>query len=164
METVAEFLTASVAGRKAPDEKDQFGRSAFNRYYYASFLLVRESLVEMHDAWKSLAHKAFPEVLEGQIIDRLKGGKRSAIKAGDKELTRICSVAIDAAKDLASLMKEGYAVRIVADYDPSSRIAFSGNSDFSLNSITISQAKRWAPKARILSGQVVQAWRQLIDE
>lgn len=164
MEVVAGFLTTTALSRSAGEGNDLFGRSAFNRYYYASFLVVRESLAEMNDAWKGLKHKAYPEVLTGQVVNRLKSGKRAAIRARDRELVRLCSAAIDAAKDLASVMQEGYAIRVVADYEPRSKVSFSGSADFSLNSISVAQAKKWAPKSKVLVGRISLAWRQLPDE
>ena len=44
MKIVGEKLERWALEQKAVDEKDLFGRSAFNRYYYAVFLLTREML------------------------------------------------------------------------------------------------------------------------
>lgn len=44
MKVVGEQLHDWALQKKAQPERDVFGRSAFNRFYYAAFLITREML------------------------------------------------------------------------------------------------------------------------
>ena len=56
MKIVGEQLESWALDRKVETERDLFGRSAFNRYYYAVFLLTREMLGEFKASWKKTMH------------------------------------------------------------------------------------------------------------
>ena len=53
----------------APDEKEAYARSAFNRYYYSAFLNARSLLVELLDQSKAfeMKHASYPEFLRRNI-------------------------------------------------------------------------------------------------
>ena len=61
LRSVAEHLSthAKVLG-SGDAEADAFGRSAFNRHYYATFLTVRELLVAIDIAWAKTPHAEIP--------------------------------------------------------------------------------------------------------
>lgn len=58
--SVADHLSQIAKSRHA-DEADAFGRTAFNRYYYAAFLSTRELLMQIERSCRPMAVKAeFP--------------------------------------------------------------------------------------------------------
>ena len=76
-------------------------------------------------------------------------------------MARLCSDAISAAKGLASLLEEGYATRVTADYFPDIPIDFLSKNEFKLNAITVSHAHSWPPKASGFVATLERAWRQI---
>lgn len=162
MENVADHLEQQAVARHSPLEKDSFGRSAFNRYYYATYLLVRAGLAGLRAEWAGeMPHATIPELLRGTVCTELKRGHTKAVRTGDSELAALCSRAITASKDLAKLMDEGRAIRVVADYRPDVPISFAVGSRFKLNTIPVEEARIWAPKARAFLKDISSAWRQV---
>ena len=138
---------------------DLYGRSAFNRYYYASFYVARDMLAEFDPSWRSTTYASIPELLNGKVRSRIKKFQAQARKLGDSESIAICSRAISDVNELSQLLREGYAVRSTADYDPSVSITFSKNSgQFSLASVPVSTARKWVDRANQLSSVVRRAW------
>lgn len=161
MEQVASHLNQETLKRVGAPERDLFGRSAFNRYYYAAFLETRANLRLMSDDWASLPHKDIPAVLTGQVRDRLRHGMKQASKAGDLPTVRQCSDAMDAAEELAKTLIEAYATRVVADYNAEILINFKGTQEYSLNEVSVEKAKAWPHRARTLARMVSSAWQQI---
>jgi hypothetical protein len=142
---VGEKLEAWAFGHTDPAEKDLFGRSAFNRYYYASFLFVRIMLSEFDESWKKTAHKEIPNILEGALLDRIKTQLKNNLKSGlinESEMNQLKNDAIRAASDLANLLGSAYSVRKVADYEPENHLVINNNS-LILNGSSIGAAKKW---------------------
>src|SRR5690606_36161184 len=123
-------------------ERDVFGRSAYNRYYYSTFLIVREGLRRMQvlKDQGEIAHKSLPEMLEGSIRDRLNKSRTRATKIQDRDSIRAFSDALTAVRDLASLMNEARGIRTIADYHPEIGIVFS-QQGFQLMSMEIASAR-----------------------
>lgn len=63
MKVVGDKLENFALGEKNILSKDLFGRSAFNRYYYAAFLVTREMLGELQNSWKATPHRQIPILL-----------------------------------------------------------------------------------------------------
>lgn len=161
METVARHLQTEAMSRTVPIERDQFGRSAFNRYYYAAFLRVRAGLSGMRYEWRRLPHADMPLVLKGQIAQELKQGRQRAIKAQDADLVSLCGRALSAAIDLAKLLEEGKTTRVTADYSPEIAVDFTGGENFQLNTVAVNNARLWPGRAGAFIDSVSAAWRQL---
>ena len=162
METVAHHLQKEAINRRLnAEECDLFGRSAYNRYYYATFLKVREMFSQLDASWGALPHKAYPEILRGTIKKTIAGGRSKAIKLGDLKLISLCQQATAAASDLATLMTQGYAVRVIADYHPEIPVAFTDAERFELNSVKISTAHGWPSRAQTLTNTIEAAWKQI---
>ena len=68
-------------------EADAFGRSAFNRYYYAAFLLAREMFREMYKGPESINHADIPAHLKGRVLRAITTRARAQRKAGVPEPT-----------------------------------------------------------------------------
>lgn len=161
MEVVAEFLRAEAFRATDLIQKDQFGRSAYNRFYYAAFLIVRETMTILNTAWTKLPHSTYPELLEGAVFKAMNRGRAQARRMDDRELDNLCARGASAARDLARLMREGFATRVVADYRPDIPVKFMEISGFSLNEIDVSQAQTWASRANLHCASVRAAWLQL---
>jgi hypothetical protein len=66
MHQVAEHLSLQARAMTGNDA-DAFGRSAFNRYYYATYLSVRELLASLDSSWETQRHSAIPDPDEDRI-------------------------------------------------------------------------------------------------
>jgi hypothetical protein len=161
MEVVAHHLQMEAVRRDGPQECDQFGRSSYNRYYYATFLRVRAMMRKLDEKWSQLPHAAYPETLTGAVKKKLKSGQAKATKVGDHDVAAACSKAIHAAIEIAKLMQTASATRVVADYNPDIPVDFLGNGRFALNNINITDAHEWPLKADTLSNVIEKTWVQL---
>jgi len=139
-------------------DREAFARSAYNRYYYACFLVMREAFKRMDPSWAQNPHKSYPETLEGTIHRRLKREHLKAYKLGDSETTRSIESAQRAVKQLTKIFKVAYSVRVVADYNFDTSVVFEDSNKFSLNTVSIDDAYKWQNEVRILSESIVNAW------
>ncbi|MEC5385532.1 hypothetical protein VVD49_07340 [Uliginosibacterium sp. H3] len=163
MEVVAQYLRQEALSRASP-ERDTFGRSAFNRYYYATFLTVKRGISALRPEWAgNIPHADIPNMLRGAIKESLGKGRKRALRAGDFELENLCARAISAAEDLAKVMEQGKATRVAADYHPDILVDFSGEQPFYLNKVSVHVAKDWPFRARAFLDTISQAWMQ-VDE
>lgn len=160
MHEVGSHLRTTAHNDDGP-HRDAFARSAYNRYYYSCFLILRELLREIDSKWTSLSHKSYPDVLGGSVIKLFKIEKSKAIKNGDTELTRLTDAAIIALKELEKITSEAYAIRVTADYEPQIKVDFSVAEQFSLNAIKDSRAHQWYGRVKVLTNDVLRAWRQI---
>jgi len=164
METVALFLQAkAMTYTPGSREFDIFGRSSFNRYYYAVYLEVRSMLGTINETWATAQHAKIPELLTGQVLKTIKRRRKRADRLDDNEASLICSRAAAAANDLADLMKEAYAVRVAADYSPDSQIEADVKGRFRLNFVTVTAAHDWLARSREQANRIKRAWKLLDD-
>lgn len=161
MQQVARHLQITAMGLVDPLERDLFGRSSYNRYYYATFLCVRAVLVRLRPEWSRMAHASLPEVLTVEVCKTLKKGRDRADRLGDMELVWQCSRAIKAAKELAALMRSSSATRVVADYHPEILVNFVHGERFSLNEVGITEAHQWPERAQAWLTDIEGAWSQV---
>lgn len=163
MEVVANLLQVTALKCMNADERDLFGRSSYNRYYYAAFLCVRKVLAQLRPEWGELAHASYPDLLTGRVLKVLSDGRKKAQKLQDKELVSQCSRAIAAARALALLMKASSATRNVADYHPEILVNFVHTDRFTLNNVDITEAHQWPERAKAWASNIDDVWRQLND-
>jgi len=161
MEIVAQHLHQEAIHRTSPIERDLFGRSAFNRYYYSMFIEVRASLAMLRPEWSRLAHAAIPDLLKGKVKDELKRGRKRAEKMGDFDVVSLCESALSATEALAKLMEQGYATRVTADYYPDIPVDFLSANDFQLNTVSVKKAQAWPHRASAFLKTITSAWKQL---
>lgn len=161
METVGHHLQLEAIERPVGPERDLFGRSSYNRYYYATFLCVRDLVTEFDPKWRRLSHSEYPSLLRGRIVAKLRQGGASARRLNDRRLDQLCKKAVHAASELSVLMEKGLATRVIADYHPEIPVDFSGSSRFELNSVDITEAHSWPSKARTFSETIQAAWKQI---
>jgi hypothetical protein len=163
MEIVGLHLQNVASTRLNPVERDLFGRSAFNRYYYATYLDVKECLGSLKVEWGRITHDGVPDLLMGAVKKVLQNGRERAKRASDDDTVELCSRAIHAAHELSKMMTEGYASRVAADYNPEVKIDFSDAYDFTLNFVRVKEAAGWPNKARAFLRTINSAWRQVND-
>ena len=159
MEVVGSHLRAYTMTLHGTGDADLFGRSSFNRYYYATYLAVRKELLALlPDA--PTQHATVPDYLRGSIQQRIRAIKTKAKRAGDPRLMQSCSVAKVAAEELASLLFKGYKTRVVADYEPDVSVQFATSShEFSLDTVSSSEAQSWPHRARYLMRSISEVLR-----
>ena len=163
MEDVAHHLQMEALVRPTAAQRDSFGRSAFNRYYYAAFLPVNRTLRSLRPEWAGIKHKDIPDLMRGKILTALKKGQQQANRVGDRETAAACARAISLCYELAELMKTGYAVRVTADYEADVAVDFSTGIDFRLATVAVSTAKQWPSRATAYAQTIHSAWKQIGD-
>lgn len=161
VEVVAHHLQMIALARRNVAERDSFGRSSYNRYYYAAFLCVRQVLAQLRSEWETLPHATYPEVLTGKVLKVLSDGRKQAQKMQDRDLVSQCSRAIVAARELAHLMRKSSVTRKVADYHPEILVNFAHVDRFTLNSVDITEAHQWPARAKAWAREIENAWRQV---
>lgn len=160
MQEVAHHLQIKAHSLAGP-QKDAFARSAYNRYYYGCFLLLRSTFEEMDPQWAKNPHKSYPELLNGKISKKLKSERTRAIRNGDVDLERLIGSALRGVPELSKIMMEANAARIVADYEPSIAVDFTNGPRFSLNQVDIGRAHDWLRRIEILTTNLRSAWKQI---
>lgn len=164
MESVALFLQTK-ANSCPPDSRDfdLFGRSSFNRYYYAVYLQVRSMLGDLNETWAAAQHAGIPDLLTGQVLATIKRLRTRAAKLGDNDAVQICERAAASAHELAALMRDAYAVRVTADYRPDIAVVADDRGRFRLNLVPVTTAHDWAARAREHGRRIKRAW-SLVDD
>lgn len=159
LEMVALHLQKEAVSKKMDgNAADLFGRSAFNRYYYATFLRARSMLVTLDSRWGREPHKSYPDLLKGKIRQRFKNEAKKAVKIQDYELIKACKRAENACHELAEMFVKSYSIRVVADYEPSERIEFTFDGRFELRGVDINTAHRWPERAEAFCGDIEKTW------
>lgn len=160
MELVAIHLQNEAINRIQARDKDAFGRSSFNRFYYAAFIEARNMMAGLRVEWAKLPHKQIPTVLRDSIAQDFKDASRKALRVQDNATAHACSTAITAAKGLADLLESSFATRVVADYRLDTMVIFDKVPDFTLNAVPISVARHWPSKAKGFAHSIANGWRQ----
>ncbi|WP_146036882.1 hypothetical protein [Burkholderia pseudomallei] len=163
MERVANSLAQQAINAQDEGDVNLYGRSAFNRYYYAAYLSVREMLQCGQPAHASAAHSDLPGLLEGAVLKRIKAAVQRQVKLrllthGEGE--GINHAATDALTTLADILRDGYRMRVIADYKPTI-LATIENRRVKLEDKNSDAARHWNKRARHAIGSVVSIWRKL---
>lgn len=144
------------------DDKDKFGRSAFNRYYYAAFLLTREMLGEFDASWQRTAHSEIPNLLNTGVKKKIANSLKNAEKKGLISASRKSEMLTQvkrALQELASLLTEAYEVRVVADYEPEEVLEVNGSSIF-LRRYNADTACNWSRRASAYCKTIRRIWSE----
>lgn len=154
MQEVALYLQEQAIRISTEPSADVYGRSAFNRYYYAAFLTIRECLLRIEPKWQEkLNHKDIPGMLRGTVKKEVEKKARMALKIGDTKEYSDCSAVKSLTLELAGTIEKAYAIRVVADYDPEIRVKFT-EQRFSLSGINITDAHQWFEKSNQWSNRI----------
>jgi len=158
MREVAEHLETEAKRRsKNVDDVNLFARSAFNRYYYATFLLARELMKKFRPSWRG-SHSALPKELTGSILREIKQLKKKANRLHDWEIVSQCDVCIHHIHQLSELLESAYGLRVIADYEPEITATIDVGGTITLGDKKISDAKHWVEQAISLKGKIETFW------
>lgn len=164
MQDVGDHLANFAKKQKNRDIQDHFGRSAFNRYYYASFLEARALLSTIDGSIKSASHKAIPEIILGKNVIRRAQREINRQKNNNlinaSEASRLKTILNNATGEIAALLNSAYRVRCIADYEPEVRITKIG-SNLRLGDHTLNSAKNWSTRIMRSSGAILQVWNDI---
>lgn len=162
MKIVGQKLEGWAAASKDGAITDIFGRSAFNRYYYASFLITREMLGELAPKWKHTPHGEIPNLLKTAIRKPVHHALKNASHKGLIELSKSSKLktAYDKnTEELADLLIKAYEARIISDYEPETPILVEGNV-LSINNIRLNSASNWPDQASAYTKRIRKIWKE----
>lgn len=143
------------------NDKDLFGRSAFNRFYYAMFLTIREELKTYSYDPSKLRHASVPEAVKNGVVKKI---TKHIKKLRKKELLsyseamKIESSVKKAGNDLHNLLEYARDIRNTADYHPEEIVKINGHS-IELKGCKISEAQNWENDARKLINIISKHYR-----
>jgi hypothetical protein len=163
MKIVADKLSEIALQSDLDHEIDLFGRSAFNRYYYAAYLAVRKNLMEIKPEWAKAPHKNLPKILTSSINELAKRiafnqKKKGSLTASEK--SQIVTSIKTCGEQLSRILQRGDEARIYADYFPEKMVKRTPD-DLSLHNCTLHEARSWPIHAERRAGQLLFSWRQL---
>jgi hypothetical protein len=163
MKAVGDHLAEVAKNESAFTTADLFGRSAFNRYYYATFLGVRETLQKIDSRWATPTHKDVPEVLRGEVLNRAKTQIKTLKQTGyltDGQAAALKSKASVATAELACLMTRARATRRLSDYEPETKITKSGDV-IKMGECSLTEARSWSDRADAFSKTILKVYADI---
>ncbi len=92
MQIVGDELQRLALAERDPINFDLLGRSAFNRYYYATFLTTRKTLAMMQSNWKGTPHAEIPNLLKTNLKKKESYSIKAQVKQGLIKLRRRSSI------------------------------------------------------------------------
>ncbi|UXI04691.1 hypothetical protein [Photobacterium sp. TY1-4] len=146
-----------------PNHADLLGRSAFNRYYYAAFLITRETLGFMKPNWKGTAHAEIPKLLENGLRKPAKAALTKQVRSGllDRgDESRLLGDLNATGNQLAQLLKLAYDARILADYEPEIKTTKDGGVIY-LSTHKLTTARQWPSQAERLCAKLKRIWKEI---
>lgn len=161
MRLVAEHLEKeALKRRKRPDELDSFARSAFNRYYYATFLQARLLIRQFKPAWRG-THGGLPADLVSVAKRDIGLIKNKAQRSRDWEVVDKCEICTHHLHGLSELLQSAYAIRVTADYEPDILATIEKGGAITMGQKKITEAKNWPVQAANFSGKIEGFWSKL---
>ena len=163
MRIVADKLKELALASNTDHEIDQYGRSAFNRYYYAVYLVVRRTLMNINPSWARSPHKNIPDILTGSMYTHARNQALKLERAGQlsqrekSEVIRSIRICVD---ELSKVLQTAYEARLMADYSPEETVRRVANN-LELKKYTIASAQGWPDRAERNAGQLAAKWREL---
>lgn len=160
---VAEHLSSHANAVAGSDSADAFGRSAFNRYYYASYYIARELLCALDESWGPTSHADIPNLIERTLIKRLRKLAKDQEKFGVLNAADGCkllSQAQSAASDIAETLRLAYVVRVAADYEPTKAVSFFVGG-FRLVEHSNTEARNWKNLVERKKGILLRICKEL---
>lgn len=158
---VGKTLSAE-AKKSSGDIADAFGRSAFNRYYYAAYLATRDLLITFNPKW-DVSHSDAPKLVESALPALVrKEGKRllkiNALTHANEQ--RISSGVASAGAAIGELLRIAYKVRVISDYKPEEQVSFD-KSTFHLDDHSEGEARSWLSTVEIHKGRILKFGKEL---
>ncbi len=162
MKKVAEHLHNYAIDSKDELEIDVFGRSAFNRYYYACFLATRAMLGDFKPSWKGTMHKSIPELLMTGVTNEPIKAFKLAQRNGLITISQ-CSKNIselrESTNDLAQVLLAAYDVRVLADYEPEETV-YKREKIISIRQHKLSAASCWLDRVNGDIKRIRKLWSE----
>ena len=162
MKIVGQELERWALTQKNEGDKDLFARSAFNRYYYALFLVTRQMIGDFEAGWRGTVHAQIPNLLRTAVKKKVERSLKKAVRNDLMSLgesSRIRDEHNTSISTLATLLEEAYQVRIVADYEPEIVVEQTG-SVISLDSHKLTSAKAWPDRASACCKSIRKVWKE----
>lgn len=163
MQYVGSELERLALSDADPNNADLLGRSAFNRYYYAAFLITRETLGYMQPNWKGTQHANIPELLTACLKKPAKHAltqqRRDGVITQGKE-SRLLTELSTTASELAQLLTQAYDARILADYEPEIKTIKDKNV-ICLKSHKLTTARQWPEQANRHCARLKRVWKEI---
>ena len=111
----------------------------------------------------SPSHQMMPEVLKGEVLNRLKRHIRIAQKSGQITETKgsqLIHVAGTAACELSNLLVSARETRRLADYEPEIRVTRAGSTT-TLGSWSLDAARNWERQVNAQSKTIMKIYADL---
>jgi len=124
---------------------------------------VRSLLGQFNEVWARQDHASIPNLLKGQVLERIRRQRIRATRINDDGAVQICRRAAASTHELATLMRDAYVVRVTADYEPDIRVVPDEQGRFRLNSVPVTAAHDWPVRAREHGLRIIRALH-LADE
>ncbi|MBC3382033.1 hypothetical protein H8I69_23235 [Serratia fonticola] len=163
MKIVGEALESLAIKESSAENANLYGRSAFNRYYYASFLVTRETLAKLDPKWKMTPHAEIPTRLRETICISVKRELEKQVRAGLKtksEKGNLLTNLQSSSAELAELLEHAYDARVVADYRPEELIKID-EKIVSLRSYKLTTARAWPDRANAYCKIILRVWKEV---
>lgn len=163
MKLVGEALNNLALENHPIADRNLYGRSAFNRFYYAAFLITREMLAFLDPNWKTTPHKEIPNRLRDTIRKRLKKSVDQFHKQGIvtlAEKSRLINRLNEATEELAEMLERAYDARVIADYKPDLLISIENNKVIRLQAHKLNSAKSWPDRASAYCKTIISVWKE----
>jgi|GEM_PF-583780 len=165
---VAEHLSKQakstfVKGEASFSLADAYGRSAFNRYYYASFLSVRDLVSSLDAKWGRVTHDGVPELLRKAVYKKINGELLKAEKSNfltSQQYFSKKSLILTSLDTIASIMAQAYTIRGIVDYEPEIKISFEKNI-FKVNTTTVTHAQGWLKTIHTEKSKIIVIMKEI---
>lgn len=162
MKVVGEQLQKWAQEKSELSEKDVFGRSAFNRYYYATFLITRETLGDLNPSWLCEKHKNIQNTLvttvRKPVISELKKLVRQGIINPGEGSVAENNLKI-ATTELSNLLNQAYDLRCIADYEPEIHVSID-KKKLLLRNYKLNTASGWPGRASAYCKTIRKVWEE----
>lgn len=155
--------TLSAEARKSEGGiADAYGRSAFNRYYYAAYLTVRDLLIKFNPSW-DVSHSDAPNLVESTLPALVrktarKLQKNNVLSHADEK--RISSGVASAGAAIAEVMRIAYKVRVISDYRPEEQVTFD-KATFHLDAHSEGDARAWLGIVEMHKGRILRLGKEI---
>ena len=161
MERVANKLVILAVQSKSNEDINLFGRSAFNRYYYATYLEVRKFLGSLEENYLTLPHNDIPKVLKGNVSRIIKREEKKQREKG-LQVKASVSLGLESIKKLAEILQEAYKIRVESDYKPEKTVVKKNSSpEVWLGEVSTGKAKNWRSDAVRFCRHISKAYEVL---
>jgi hypothetical protein len=108
-------------------------------------------------------HSQAPQLIEEKLLKLIKQHALHQKKSkllGESEYSSIIKTCSQSSAEIARVLKVGYLIRGIADYEPEILVVFS-NDSFSINEHSESEAKSWLGTVELHKGKLLKIAKEL---